>query len=230
METKVWNILECELATLSESRQCKKLISWSGDDGMDLVVSWGLTEVDLTLETLWNKFEEFCKPQSNEVRARFDLLTSFRQGDKSVDEWFNAVQAQINLCNYPSETASILQWDIFWFYLRDEEFVSKTLNEGCADLQQYPASKVWQLAKKSSGIQQSRLSLKTWMSSRQDQTPKTEGAPNDYMSKCNKWQTATNLTSNQGWWYDGTPEAHHNFWRAPYSARTSKRDPSLLDL
>ena len=115
---------------------------------MDLVVSWGLTDGDLTLETLWNKFEEFCKPQSNEVRARFDLLTTFRQGDKSVDEWFNAVQTQINLCNYPSETASILQRDIFWFYMRDEEFVSKTLNEGCADLQQYPASKVRQLAKK----------------------------------------------------------------------------------
>ena len=65
-----------------------------------------------------------------------------------MDEWFNVVQAQINLCNYPSETASILQRDIFWFYLRDEEFVSKTLNEGCADLQQYPASKVRQLAKK----------------------------------------------------------------------------------
>ena len=56
---KCENILECELATLSESRQCKKLISWSGDDGMDLVVSWGLTDGDLTLETLWNKFEDF---------------------------------------------------------------------------------------------------------------------------------------------------------------------------
>ena len=78
--------------------------------------------------------------QSNEVRAQFDLLTNFRQGDKSVDKKFSAVQAQINLCNYHSETASILQRDIFWFYLRDEEFVSKTLNEGCADLQQYPAS------------------------------------------------------------------------------------------
>ena len=145
---KCENILECELATLSESRQCKKLISWSGDDGMDLVVSWGLTDSDITLEILWTKFEEFCKPQANEVRARFDLLTNFRQGDKSVDEWFNAVQTQINLCNYPSEAANILQRDIFWFYLRDEEFVSKTLNEGCADLQQYPASKVHQLAKK----------------------------------------------------------------------------------
>ena len=106
---KCENILECELATLSKSRQCKKLISWSGNDGMDLVVSWGLTDSDISLEILWTKFEEFCKPQANEVRARFDLLTNFRQGDKSAaDKWFNAVQTQINLYNYPSETANIL--------------------------------------------------------------------------------------------------------------------------
>ena len=80
---KCENILDCELATLSETRQCKKLIS--GDDGMDLIVSWGLTDIGITLETLWSKFEEFCKPQAYEVRARFELLTSFRQGDKSVD-------------------------------------------------------------------------------------------------------------------------------------------------
>ena len=66
---KCENILECELTTLSESRQCKKLISWSGDDGINLVVSWGLIDSDITLDTLWNKFEEFCKPQSKEVRV-----------------------------------------------------------------------------------------------------------------------------------------------------------------
>ena len=145
---KCKNIRECELATLSESRQCKKLISWSDVDGMDLVVSWRLTDSGITSETLWTKFEELCKQQANEVRARFDLLTNFMQGDKSVDEWFSAVQTQINLCNYPSDTVNILQQDIFWFYLRDEEFVSKTLSEGCANLQQYPVSKLCQLAKK----------------------------------------------------------------------------------
>ena len=29
------NILECELAMLPEKRQCKKVIAWSGDFGMD---------------------------------------------------------------------------------------------------------------------------------------------------------------------------------------------------
>ena len=38
-----------------------------------------------------------CEPQ-------FDLLTSFHQGNKSINEWYNAVQAQENLTKYPPET------------------------------------------------------------------------------------------------------------------------------
>ena len=41
----------------------------------------------------------------------------------------------------------ILHRDIFWFYLHDDDFVSKTINEGSVDLDRFPASKVCQLAK-----------------------------------------------------------------------------------
>ena len=145
---KCENILECELATLPERQQCKKVIAWSGDFGMDQYVSWGLLTDQLTLEIIWGKFEDFCKPQSNEVCTRFDLLTSFWQGNRSVDEWYNAVQAQVNLAKYPPETAKIMQRDIFWFFLRYEDFVSKTITDGSVDLEKFPASKVRQLAKK----------------------------------------------------------------------------------
>ena len=74
---KCENIMECELAMLPERRQCKKVIAWSGDFGMDQYGSWSLSNEELMLDTIWEKFEEFCKPQSNEVRARFDLITSF---------------------------------------------------------------------------------------------------------------------------------------------------------
>ena len=46
-----------------------------------------------------------------------------------MDKWYNAVQVQINLAKYPQETAKILQRDIFWFFLKDEEFVSRTIND-----------------------------------------------------------------------------------------------------
>ena len=118
-------------------------MAWSGDFGIDQYVSWSLPQDELCLEMIWNKFEEFCKPQTNGVRARFDLLTSFRQGDMSVDEWYNAVQAQINLAKYPLETAKILHRDIFCFFLRDEEFVSKTINDSI----RFAVSKERQLAK-----------------------------------------------------------------------------------
>ena len=83
---KCENILDCELAMLAEASKCKKVVAWSGDFGIDQYVSWCLPQEELCLEVIWNKFEEFSKPQTNEVRARFDLLTSFRQGDMSVDE------------------------------------------------------------------------------------------------------------------------------------------------
>ena len=145
---KCENILECELVALPEKQKCKKVIDWSVDFGMDQHVSWSLAKEDLYLDTPWDRFEEFCKPQSNEVRAHFDMLTSFCQGNKSMNEWYNAVQAQVNLAKYPPEIAKILHHDIFWFFMKDEDFVSRTINEGSIDLDKFPASKVCQHTKK----------------------------------------------------------------------------------
>ena len=59
----------------------KKVLAWSGDFGLHEYVAWNIPSEELTLEVIWKGFKEFCKPQANEVRARFDLLTSFRQGN-----------------------------------------------------------------------------------------------------------------------------------------------------
>ena len=76
------------------------------------------------------------------MRARFELLTSFKQAEMSVDEGYNKVQMQIGLWNYPQEAAQILQRDIFfWFFLSNESFVSKSLNEGHVELNKFPAAK-----------------------------------------------------------------------------------------
>ena len=147
-QLKCKTILDCRLANLPTKHKCQKIIAWSGDFGMDLYVSWNIPKADLTLDAIWNKFEEFSKPQINKVRARFNLLTSFCQGTRNVGERYNAVQAQVNLAKYPPETAKILHWDIFVFFMQDEDFVTKTINEGNVDIQKFPASKVHQLAKK----------------------------------------------------------------------------------
>ena len=57
-------------------------------------------------------------------------------------------KAQVNLAKYPPETAKILHRDIFWFFLWDVEFVSRTISDGSVDLDKFPASRMRQLAKK----------------------------------------------------------------------------------
>ena len=49
------------------------------------------------------------------------------------------VQAQVNLAKYPLETAKILYRDIIWFFLHDEEIVSKTITDGNVDLDKFPS-------------------------------------------------------------------------------------------
>ena len=46
----------------------------------------------------------------------------------------------------PPETAKIIHHDIFWFFLHDQEFLSKTINDGYVDLETFPASRLKQLA------------------------------------------------------------------------------------
>ena len=139
---KCENILDCELAILQESAKCKEVIQRSGNPRLVMYISWALPTADVTLQAIWSRFEDFCKPQSNAVCAQFDLLTSFQQGKRGIDKWYNVVQAHIPLCEYPPETAAILTRDIFWFFMSDNEFIAKTINEGNTDLAQYPAAKV----------------------------------------------------------------------------------------
>ena len=80
---------------------------------MDQYISWGLSKEEMNFDSIWERFKDFCKPQSNEVRAHFNLLRSFHQGNNSIDEWYNAVQVQVNLAKYPPETAKILHGSIF---------------------------------------------------------------------------------------------------------------------
>ena len=56
------------------------MIAWFGNFGMDLYVSWSISKEELTLDAIWAIFEEFLKPQLNEVRADFVyLITSIKE-------------------------------------------------------------------------------------------------------------------------------------------------------
>ena len=53
---KCKNILDCELAMLSEARKCKKMVAWSGDFRTDQYISEDLTLEQTSLKTIWQKY------------------------------------------------------------------------------------------------------------------------------------------------------------------------------
>ena len=72
---------------------------------------------ELTLDTILGKCEEFCKPLSNEVRAHFDLLTSFRQGNKSVDKLVQCSASTSQSSKIPPRNIQNHAQRYFWFFL-----------------------------------------------------------------------------------------------------------------
>ena len=127
---KIWCdfILRAKLETLSEAHKSKTLLHWSGNKGLELYQSWGIDNEDLTLQTIWDKFKEHCKPQANELCIWYDLLKQLKQGKKCY-EYYALLQNQPALCQYPPETHNILERNAFLLGIMYQQFMSKYITE-----------------------------------------------------------------------------------------------------
>ena len=113
----------------SEAHKSKTFLHWSSDKGLELYQSWGIDSDDVTLQVIWDKFEECCKSQANELHAQYDLLKQLKQGNKSCDEYYALLQNQLALCRYLLETCNILERDVFLFDIMDQQLMSKCIAE-----------------------------------------------------------------------------------------------------
>ena len=122
-------ILDSELCELSEVRKVNTLLHWSGDFGIKKLKSWQKEPSQLTLNFIWGEYKSYCKPQSNELRAWYDVLKKLTQGSLPADDWMTKLQSQLHLCNYKPEMEEVLLRDLFLFGLQDESFMSKIISE-----------------------------------------------------------------------------------------------------
>ena len=95
---------------------------------------WQKDKTNLTLTFIWNEFETYCKPHSNELQAQYELFKQLSQGTTPCDDRYTTVQNQLTMCNYKAEIESVLQCDIFLFGLNDQTFISKIISEESPDV------------------------------------------------------------------------------------------------
>ena len=122
-------ILDSEYSEVAETRKVNTLLRWSGDFGIQKLRSWKKEPKDLNLQEVWDEFESYCKPQANELRARYDLLKTLKQGQLPCDDWLSKLEAEIQLCGYGKETETTLMRDLFLFGLENESFMSRIISE-----------------------------------------------------------------------------------------------------
>ncbi|XP_048583273.1 uncharacterized protein LOC125562956 [Nematostella vectensis] len=96
-------IFDGPLKSKSEEEKVKYLLLWSGDDGIETVSTWNLTnEEKKKLDTYWTKFEEFIAPKSNFRLSRFKLRTMRQEDDESVDKFMKRLRVLIQECKFTS--------------------------------------------------------------------------------------------------------------------------------
>lgn len=105
---KMWK-QRCELlftgpmVKIDEEIQCKHLLYWSGEHGMELFNSWDLSADDQKkLKNYWERFENYVKPHSNELIAAWELH-NLRQGTLSLEEFIAKLRILVKEANYPAE-------------------------------------------------------------------------------------------------------------------------------
>ena len=81
------------------------------------------------LNFIWGEYESYCKPQSNELHAWYDILKKLTQGSLPADDWMTKLQSQLHHCNFKPEMEEVLLRDLFLFGLQDESFMSKIISE-----------------------------------------------------------------------------------------------------
>ena len=104
----------CELyftRPLKEKREGKKisyLLIWTGDEGIELVSTWLLSETENMLETYWTKFEEYVAPKSNFRLARYKWRTLEREKGESVDSFIKKVRVLVKECQHTNVDEHII--------------------------------------------------------------------------------------------------------------------------
>ena len=153
------------------------------------------------LNFIWGEYESYCKQQSNELRAQYDILKKLTQGSLPADDWMtNSNHSSTFAINKP-EMEEVLLRDLFLFGLQDESFMSKIISEESQDVT------ITQLQNKLKCLEASRATAKYIKSgdakevhqikktkkqrkqgSRQGIKPQNDFGKNNQGQKNNNWQ------------------------------------------
>ena len=132
---KLWKqkcnlIFDTILCEKSEEYKCKMLLCYSGDRGLELFNSWTLTTAEQKkLLNYWQNFENYVKPQANQIMARYKLYC-LKQNSQSVDIWLTSASELATESGYTVNIRDEMLRDHIVFATNSEMVRTKCLEVG----------------------------------------------------------------------------------------------------
>ena len=127
-------ILDSDLVAYDDARKRSYVLRWAGTSGLSIYNSWQIENTpEDNLQTIWTKFEDYCKPQANSMRSRHELWHHTKQNQMSVEEYYAIILNKSKVCfpqpTFSEEARRELTRDAFIFGLKDENMMHKFIAE-----------------------------------------------------------------------------------------------------
>ena len=126
-------LFQGSLNGVNEAVKCNYVIYWSSDHGMDLVDKW-TTEGKIndsnegTLNTYWEKFEEYIHPKTNKLIAVVKLKQLF-QGALSLEDFHMKAMRLVTQAGYEGDAKDRVLRDTIISGIASEKIRAKIVKE-----------------------------------------------------------------------------------------------------
>ena len=116
-----WNaIFKSDYLFASDAVKVHKLYRHIGDEGQKKIKQWKLNLDEITPNQLFEHLDEECKPGGSAYRSRSDLWHNTKQGNMTLDDFYNKIERLCNLCSFSPEEHKAFHRDAFLFNLSNQ--------------------------------------------------------------------------------------------------------------
>ena len=97
-----------------------KLYRHIGDEGQKKIKQWKLNLDEITPNQLFECLDEESKPGGSAYRSRSDLWHNTKQGNMTLDDFYNKIKRLCDLCSFSPEEYKAFHRDAFLFNLSNQ--------------------------------------------------------------------------------------------------------------
>lgn len=119
------------LRAKTEEEKCNYLMLWVGEKGRSIYSTWEITdEGRKKLKTYFDAFEQYCKPRSNAIYARYRLRQRVQSQTEPFEQFVTDLKVKIKDCGYPEAITDEMVRDHIVFGIADNAVREKFIREG----------------------------------------------------------------------------------------------------